>query len=319
MKKILSLMIGLFLLLSFYSCVSNQQRESFEKYNPKVLKSQYVGSKACADCHDELSEKFKSNVHMRIANWEAEGNKKGCEGCHGPGSAHIDNDGDVSKIINFNSKDVPAAVKSSVCTSCHNKGELISWHGSTHNLSNVACSDCHKIHNGYGPYMLKAKSITQLCLGCHKDKIGRINMPSHHPVKEGKMTCADCHNPHNGENKYMLRTSGRLNNLCYKCHADKEGPFVFEHAPVVENCTICHEPHGTVANNLLRNNEPFLCLQCHHLHFHAGLKGNEHVGIGSVFSVQQVMTTKCTECHSQIHGSNLPSNTRSGMGRRMTR
>ena len=318
MKKFLVLMVMLIFIIFMSGCVNNQQ-ESFTTFNPKITGSKYVGSKACEDCHDELVEKFQNNVHMQIANFEAEGNKKGCEGCHGPASAHIDNDGDKSLIISFNSKDVPAQVKSSVCTSCHNKGELSSWHGSTHNLSNVACSDCHDIHKGNGKNMLKAKTVDKLCLNCHKDKIGRINMPSHHPLKEGKMTCADCHNPHNGENKFMLRTTGRLNDLCFKCHADKEGPFVFEHAPVTEKCTICHEPHGTVANNLLRNNEPFLCLQCHHLHFHAGLRGNEHVGIGSVFSVQQVMTTKCTQCHTQIHGSNLPSNTRSGMGRRMTR
>ncbi len=318
MKKI-GLFIGFLCLFAFlFGCVNSQQ-EAVKNFNYQIAGSKYVGSEACADCHDELVSKFQKNVHMRIADWEAYGNKKGCEGCHGPASAHVDNDGDVSKILNFKSKKVSAQVKSTVCTSCHNKGELSSWHGSTHNLSNVACTDCHEIHNGYGKNMLKVQSIDKLCLNCHKDKIGRINMPSHHPLKEGKMTCADCHNPHNGENKFMLRTAGRLNDLCFKCHADKEGPFVFEHAPVTEKCTICHEPHGTVANNLLRNNEPFLCLQCHHLHFHAGLKGNEHVGIGSLTSVQQVMTTKCTQCHSQIHGSNLPSNTRSGMGRRMTR
>ncbi len=318
MKKIGLFFICLCMLVFFFSCV-NQQQESMKQFNSEVSGSKFVGSSACEDCHDELVAKFKENVHMDIAAFEAKGNKKGCEGCHGPASAHIDNDGDVSKIISFNSKNVPPAVKSSVCTSCHNDEELISWHGSTHNMSNVACTDCHDIHNGKGNAKLKAETTDKLCLKCHQDKLAKMNMPSHHPLKEGKMSCTDCHNPHSGDNKFMLRTDGRTNDLCFKCHADKEGPFVFEHAPVTEKCTLCHEPHGTVANNLLRENEPFLCLQCHHLHFHAALKGNKNVGIGSEYSVQQVMTTKCTQCHSQIHGSNLPSNTRSGMGRRMTR
>ena len=43
---------------------------------------------------------------------------------------------------------------------------------------------------------------------------------------------------------------------------------MFEHAPVTESCLTCHRPHGTVANNLLKQGEPFLCLQCHEMHFH---------------------------------------------------
>jgi len=42
-----------------------------------------------------------------------------------------------------------------------------------------------------------------------------------------------------------------------------KGPFAFEHPPVTERCTICHEPHGTVAKDLLRKPVTFLCLQCH--------------------------------------------------------
>jgi hypothetical protein len=41
--------------------------------------------------------------------------------------------------------------------------------------------------------------------------------------------------------------------LCYKCHADKQGPFVFEHAPLkVEGCTACHDPHGSANPKLLK-------------------------------------------------------------------
>ncbi len=33
--------------------------------------------------------------------------------------------------------------------------------------------------------------------------------------------------------------------VCYKCHVDKQGPFVFEHVPVkTEGCSSCHTPHG---------------------------------------------------------------------------
>ena len=75
------------------------------------------------------------------------------------------------------------------------------------------------------------------------------------------MVCSDCHDPH-GQDLDNLKEE-TVNLLCYKCHAEKQGPFAFEHPPVTERCTICHEPHGTVANNLLRQPATFLCLRCH--------------------------------------------------------
>ena len=67
---------------------------------------------------------------------------------------------------------------------------------------------------------------------------------SHHPVREGKMGCASCHNPHDGNRPKMIKADS-VNELCYTCHAEKRGPFLFEHAPVREDCVSCHEPHGT--------------------------------------------------------------------------
>ena len=90
---------------------------------------------------------------------------------------------------------------------------------------------------------------------------GSTRCLSHHPIKEGKMVCSDCHDAH-GQPKATSRPR-RVNLLCYKCHAEKQGPFAYEHPPVTENCAICHEPHGTVANNLLRQPTTFLCLRCH--------------------------------------------------------
>ena len=53
--------------------------------------------------------------------------------------------------------------------------------------------------------------------------------------------------------------------LCFKCHADKQGPFVYEHVPVkTEGCTSCHTPHGSTNPRLLRVSQVnLLCLQCH--------------------------------------------------------
>ena len=100
-----------------------------------------------------------------------------------------------------------------------------------------------------------------------------------------------------------------INLLCYKCHAEKQGPFAYPHPPVTENCAICHEPHGTVAANLLRQPPVFLCLRCHTGHF----KTSSHpaslhpANINTNTSIRQALYTNCTQCHAQIHGTDVPA------------
>ena len=48
------------------------------------------------------------------------------------------------------------------------------------------------------------------------------------------MVCSDCHDPHGQETGNLKEAT--INLLCYKCHAEKQGPFAFEHPPVRENC-----------------------------------------------------------------------------------
>ena len=100
------------------------------------------------------------------------------------------------------------------------------------------------------------------------------HLPSHHPIMEGKMVCSDCHDPHGQLEKNLKAET--INLLCYKCHAEKQGPFAYPHPPVNENCCICHEPHGTVANNLLRQPPTFLCLRCHTGHRDLDHGGHPH-------------------------------------------
>jgi len=76
----------------------------------------FVGGEACATCHEEVSKGFESNPHSKLA--EAHG-KTGvtCEGCHGPGKAHVDGGGDVTKIFNP-AKASPKEVDEK-CLTCH--------------------------------------------------------------------------------------------------------------------------------------------------------------------------------------------------------
>jgi DmsE family decaheme c-type cytochrome len=270
----------------------------------------------CADCHDDVAAAMANQIHMRIEPFEVYGRQVGCEGCHGDGTQHME-EGDPALIRTFAGNTTEDA---SACLDCHSLKGQAEWHASTHALENINCLDCHSIHKPANP--------VNSCKDCHQEVFAQFQLPSHHPVPEGKMGCMSCHDPHAGTESQLNNNHMRLNDLCYTCHQNKEGPFIFEHAPVVEDCSLCHSAHGTVANNLQTVNEPTLCLQCHEFHFHAGLlspEGEWEVG-GQEFenpagehSFNRSFTTKCTQCHSQVHGTDLPSQSTPGAGQGMVR
>ncbi len=277
-----------------------------------------VGDEACLMCHDELGQDFESNIHYRLA----VGDDHTCEACHGPGSKHAE-DGDAASIYNPQSDYISTG--KNMCISCHGGIEYNSWQGLAHFEVSEGCSDCHTIH-GEEKHLL-TKQEPGLCFDCHARQKSQARMPSHHPVLEGLIGCSDCHAIHSEEVKYTVGEGNR--ELCLSCHASLQGPFIFEHEPVNEDCSICHDPHGTIADKLLVQNEPFLCLSCHSMHFHVTLVGYEgefsapqhpeRGGISTKDGMKKAMLTKCTQCHSEIHGSDLPSQSISGAGKALTR
>jgi DmsE family decaheme c-type cytochrome len=93
---------------------------------------------------------------------------------------------------------------------------------------------------------------------------------------------------------------------CVKCHIDKRGPFLFEHAAVrVEGCETCHNPHGSTNARLLKRPVVFtVCLECHN---GAGTFGRENAGVLTQSPSHNMADPKyrnCTLCHVRIHGSN---------------
>lgn len=298
-------------------------------------KAEPVGQETCLACHAAVGRQFKQSIHARLSEHETRAFRTegvGCESCHGAGSLHAAG-GDPALMFSFKKEE--ARESNQRCLTCHAGNAGQDWFASEHALTGMSCADCHRIHQARRTFATAeqafgtmralgadappppgslAKSEPQLCLECHKEKRAQMMFTSHHPVREGKMACSSCHEVHGSPIK-QLRTEERVNELCLKCHTSKQGPFVFEHAPAAEGCLTCHEPHGTVANNLLRQNEPFLCLQCHEAHFHVGRSGvSTPVTLPSGGSTnpygekgwRTAFGTKCTQCHSQIHGTDLP-------------
>ena len=69
----------------------------------------------------------------------------------------------------------------------------------------------------------------ETCGTCHLQKRAQQMRSSHMPLREGKLSCRSGHNPH-GTVSQALRKEASPNETCYRCHAERRGPFLWEHA-----------------------------------------------------------------------------------------
>lgn len=276
--------------------------------------NQFVGSMVCKTCHPDVWFRFFRNAHFKsVASGRESPENTGCEGCHGPGKAHVQAHGGKATIVGF-SELAPKQILDR-CLRCHSQSlARANIRRSPHSLNDVACTQCHSIHKPATPKFLLAKSQPELCFGCHSNIRSDFSMPFKHPVDQGFMSCTDCHNPH-GTFLPTWRMAGRPSlvdqalpneEACLKCHSDKRGPFAFEHPPVrVEGCEMCHFPHGSTNSRLLRRPLVFtMCLECHN---GAGTFGRTGTGVPSLSQAHNLADPRyqnCTNCHVRIHGSN---------------
>jgi DmsE family decaheme c-type cytochrome len=282
-----------------------------------------AGVKLCLTCHKEGKEKPAHEIFLTKMGASAdpdspfgEGNHD-CETCHGPAKEHTKRRADGSRVlppITFG-RETPAEVKNGVCLTCHEDGTRFHWKGSAMEIAGVACVDCHDVHSADDP-VRELATQPQVCFECHQEQRSQFLRQSHHPVQAssnafshtGLLACSDCHEPHGSSGPSALNRN-TVNETCYECHAEKRGPFLWEHAPVREDCTNCHTPHGSNYENLLVARQPWLCQQCHVASRHpSGVYSG--TGIPPAGAAQQLLGKACMNCHSQVHGSNHPSGIR---------
>lgn len=274
----------------------------------------FVGSTVCKACHPDVWLNFHRNAHFKsLASGTETPEKTGCEGCHGPGKAHVEARGGKATIRAFSQLSQKESLNA--CLTCHSKDfPRTEIRRSSHTQANIACVSCHSIHKPQTPKLLLAKRQTELCYGCHANVRSQFAMPFKHRVNEGAMQCSDCHNPHGaaspswrmGARPRMVHATSDGEQPCLRCHADKRGPFAFEHAAVrVDGCETCHSPHGSMNARMLRRPVVFtLCLECHN---GAGGFGRTGEGIPRQTPSHNMADPRyqnCTTCHVRIHGSN---------------
>ncbi len=211
------------------------------------------------------------------------------------------------------------------CAKCH-ANITRGFHDATHaNLvlsgddgkaKNGSCESCHgpaslHVKAGTRSTIINPKISPDTCLQCHINTRAEFSLPHTHPVLAGKISCNNCHEPHQGEANVAggaRALANATNATCAKCHPVQTGPFVFEHEVMREGCVMCHSPHGSVNDKMLKSRGTSLCYQCHF----QPQASNTQILHGGIDHSQNVMRGTCwtAGCHEAVHGSQVMSNLR---------
>jgi predicted CXXCH cytochrome family protein len=223
---------------------------------PQIGGATYVGTKKCAECHEEVTGHFNGATHSNLALKDEKVGDIGCESCHGPGSIHVKAGGGKGTIVN-------PSKSPETCFQCHldKRGEFNLPNAHPVLAGKVTCVDCHEPHQGKVIKRTGAELETpnETCTKCHTAQKGPFLFP-HQAMQEG---CTVCHNPHGTVNQKML--VARDANLCLRCHLEHpavagNGTIVIgteDHRTRLQNGTCwsagCHEDvHGSNASKAMR-------------------------------------------------------------------
>ena len=190
----LLVLFGLAVGAVWYLATTNRSEASPFKFLPAtyigtVYDNDYVGSDACKDCHEDQFKAFSHTSHANLANISSwKGRVTGCEACHGPGKAHLE-EGDPAKIISFKNKSSKEI--SETCLTCHaGKEERNNFRRGEHWRNDIGCTDCHSAHSSPTNRNV-SKSITFI----DKANAEKPDFSSVHLLKVGEPhLCMSCHN-----------------------------------------------------------------------------------------------------------------------------
>jgi len=283
---------------------------------------------SCLACHPKQAGIMQTKHGIASDSGSPVGSGKACSACHGENPAHAASPAANPHPVRYGKGRISAIAQTQACMSCHaGNRHLAFWESGRHRRNDVRCNDCHAVHaapprgstiavtkrDTGGSFVTTERQLEyETCNRCHMQVRVQINKPSHHPIIEGKVTCSNCHNPHGAQSHAMIKHE-TLNVQCWSCHADKRGPFLFQHPAVEENCLSCHSPHGSSHAKLLNEKVPNLCQDCHDWSRHPGTAYSGDQGFvripGSTTKTANTrfVSRSCLNCHNAIHGSNAPA------------
>ena len=296
--------LSLTLILSLAPLLAQGQDDAAPSYSRD-------GADSCLSCHEDAVTLavFKTSHGVPTDPRSPFGSGQlQCEACHGPGGDHagrVRRGQERPSMPHFaTGSQATTAENNAMCLDCHAANAGAQWHDSAHDFNEVGCADCHNSHAVHDPVQQVATQ-PEVCFECHQAQRAQVLKPFAHPIADGKMDCSGCHAPH-GEQTANGMARQTLNDTCFECHAEKRGPYLWEHAPVTEDCGDCHAPHGSNHPGMLSQRGPLLCQSCHSQAGHPSVPYQDSAlagGTASAFLLGQ----NCLNCHSQVHGSNHPS------------
>jgi DmsE family decaheme c-type cytochrome len=290
---------GLFL-IEVASIASQESRNHQAGASMSSPASELAGSKACVSCHSQIVQEFESNPHNK-SNPSHSMNGNVCEGCHGPGKAHVESKGGVRTI--FNPATGLATDVNTRCLRCHSD-HLAGYPHSVHTSAGLSCVSCHSVHGELSDQRLLKAQQPILCFQCHSNSVADFSMPFHHMVTEARPSCSDCHDPHD-IGAQETKDVAELNARCAKCHTNEAGPFKYEHEVVrAEGCISCHAPHGSSNIHILKQRDVnALCESCHSVT--GPMAHSQMLRPTGHSDARTARETSCIDCHAAFHGSNL--------------
>lgn len=270
------------------------------------------GADTCLGCHDDPATLALFRGRHAVPS-DSRGpfghGQLQCEACHGPGGNHAARvrrgEERPPPAISFESGTATdAAGQNGTCLGCHSADVGFGWHGGSHDSNDITCAGCHVSHAASDP-VLQTATQPEVCFDCHQLQRSETLKAFAHPLVEGKMGCSGCHSPH-GDTTDLQLVRQTVNDTCFQCHAEKRGPYLWEHEPAAEDCGLCHAPHGSNHPGMLTQRAPLLCQSCHSQSGHPSI-AHDADGIAAVMPSQFLLGQSCMNCHEQVHGSNHPS------------
>jgi len=297
-------------------------------HNPHQSPNKFMlisyGAELCFKCHARNSVEGKF-LHGPVAVGD-------CTACHGV------HQGDYPKLLAIPAKDL--------CYTCHTeKKDAFTKKKVVHKPVYENCLLCHNVHAANFAFLLKNEGKSLLCYDCHrkmKDQIANVKIA--HKALQGEKGCLACHLPHATDFPKILAKEPMA--LCLSCHDRSYGAGKraivnikqviaegkFKHGPIRENdCSSCHEPHGSDNFQMLRKYFPLLfytsfkeenyalCFSCHQRTLALDRKtttltgfrnGDDNLHFVHVNKVDKGRT--CRACH-EPHANNNPNHVRNAV------
>ena len=268
--------------------------------------SGYVGDDTCTACHESEGKSLRATLHGKAQNARTPAAKtnQACETCHGPGPGarrerRQDQDPSVSQRWRP-ARPRPSASPATIASS------HAMWKGSMHDARNLSCVTCHSVHS---PKSATAQLKTVVghrdLRHLSQDRGGQdAAVGTHAACAKARWTAPRAITRMARPTSGMLKVGNWVNETCVSCHAEKRGPFLWDHAPVREACNTCHDPHGSNNDRMLVAKLPMLCQRCH-----IGTRHPSTIYDGTqlVARSNRLIGRGCVNCHAQIHGSNSPA------------